>query len=565
MLRVLKLPKQILKSKIVNLQSSMKIKLYILFFLLTTSLFAQKVTTSVNVTKNKIGAEFKLTLKTDVDTLSKVKFPEAKSFGALEVIQSYKIDTVKNGARYQLIKNYGLTQFDSGKYVIPRIPVLINGKTAFSDSIKVEVNNIKVDTLKQKMYDIKDIAIVESPLGTWWIYVLILLVIAAAGFFIYKFIKKRQNKPKIEEIVFKSPIEKATTLLQQLERKELWQKGEIKHYYSELTDIARNYIEEEIHIPAMESTTSELIEGLRKAAKQHKLKLSNETVENLEKVLMQADLVKFAKVKPLDFEIEEDKKRISSSIVIIHKSIPEVVEEDDELTQWNEQQKELARLQKLKKQKRVRIISTIGIILGMLMLFLFGLIYFKGFDYVKDNFIGHPTKDLVEGQWVYSEYGNPGIKVETPKVLKRIDVTKTLPKNAMALIKEMQTFGYGSVLEDFYITVSTVTYKQETQIDLDKTAEGYMKVMEAQGAQDILVKTEDFDTQKGISGKKAYGTLTILDKIKGKSTKIYYELLLFSQNGGLQTILVMHREEDKYGQQIAERMLNSVELQTPQQ
>ena len=565
MLRVLKLPKQILKSKIVNLQSSMKIKLYILFFLLTTSLFAQKVTTSVNVTKNKIGAEFKLTLKTDVDTLSKVKFPEAKSFGALEVIQSYKIDTVKNGARYQLIKNYGLTQFDSGKYVIPRIPVLINGKTAFSDSIKVEVNNIKVDTLKQKMYDIKDIAIVESPLGTWWIYVLILLVIAAAGFFIYKFIKKRQNKPKIEEIVFKSPIEKATTLLQQLERKELWQKGEIKHYYSELTDIARNYIEEEIHIPAMESTTSELIEGLRKAAKQHKLKLSNETVENLEKVLMQADLVKFAKVKPLDFEIEEDKKRISSSIVIIHKSIPEVVEEDDELTQWNEQQKELARLQKLKKQKRVRIISTIGIILGMLMLFLFGLIYFKGFDYVKDNFIGHPTKDLVEGQWVYSEYGNPGIKVETPKVLKRIDVTKTLPKNAMALIKEMQTFGYGSVLEDFYITVSTVTYKQETQIDLDKTAEGYMKVMEAQGAQDILVKTEDFDTQKGISGKKAYGTLTILDKIKGKSTKIYYELLLFSQNGGLQTILVMHREEDKYGQQIAERMLNSVELQTPAQ
>ena len=351
----------------------MKFKLHILFLLLTTSLFAQKVTTSVNVTKNKIGAEFKLTLKTDVDTLSKVKFPEAKNFGALEVIQSYKIDTVKNGARYELIKKYGLTQFDSGKYVIPRIPVLINGKPSFSDSIKVEVNDVKVDTLKQKMYDIKDIAIVESPLGTWWIYVLILLAITIAGYFIYQFIKKRQNQPKVETMVFKSPIEKATTLLQLLEVKELWQKGEIKHYYSELTDIARNYIEEEINIPAMESTTSELIEELRKASKQKKLKLSNETVENLEKVLMQADLVKFAKVKPLDFEIEEDKKRISSSIVIIHKSIPEIMEEDDELTQWNEQQKELARLQKLKKQKRIRIISTIGIVLGMLMLFVFSI------------------------------------------------------------------------------------------------------------------------------------------------------------------------------------------------
>jgi hypothetical protein len=542
----------------------MKIKLYILFLLISTSLFAQKVTTSIDSTKKKIGAEFKLTLKTDVDTLSKVKFPNAKFFGALEVIQSYKIDTVKNGARYELIKKYGLTQFDSGKYTIPRIPVLINGKPSFSDSIKVEVNDVKVDTLKQKMYDIKDIAKVESPLGSWWIYLLILLAIGVIGYFVYKYIKKRQSQPKVEAIVYTSPIEKATSLLQQLEKKELWQKGEIKNYYSELTDIARNYIEEEIHIPAMESTTSELIEGLRKAAKQQKLKLSNETVENLEKVLKQADLVKFAKVKPLDFEIEEDKKRISSSIVTIHKSIPEVVEDNDELALWNEQQKELARIQKLKKQKRVRIITTIGIVLGMLMLFVLGLIYFKGFDYVKDNFLGHPTKDLVEGEWVFSEYGNPGVKIETPKVLKRMDAAKALPKDAAALIKDMQLFVYGSMLDDFYITVATSTFKQEVQLDLDKAVEGSLKVMESQGAQNIIVKTEEFDTQQGITGKKSYGTMTILDKVKGKSTKMYYEMLVFGQNNGLQQILILHREDDKYGQQIGERILNSVELKVTQ-
>lgn len=542
----------------------MKIKLYILFLLISTSLFAQKVTTSIDSTKKKIGAEFKLTLKTDVDTLSKVKFPNAKFFGPLEVIQSYKIDTVKNGARYELIKKYGLTQFDSGKYTIPRIPVLINGKPSFSDSIKVEVNDVKVDTLKQKMYDIKDIAKVNSPLGSWWIYLLILLAIGVIGYFVYKYIKKRQSQPKVEAIVYTSPIEKATSLLQQLEKKELWQKGEIKNYYSELTDIARNYIEEEIHIPAMESTTSELIEGLRKAAKLQKLKLSNETVENLEKVLKQADLVKFAKVKPLDFEIEEDKKRISSSIVTIHKSIPEIVEDNDELALWNEQQKELARIQKLKKQKRVRIITTIGIVLGMLMLFVLGLIYFKGFDYVKDNFLGHPTKDLVEGEWVFSEYGNPGVKIETPKVLKRMDASKALPKDAAALIKDMQLFVYGSMLDDFYITVATSTFKQEVQLDLDKAVEGSLKVMESQGAQNIIVKTEEFDTQQGITGKKSYGTMTILDKVKGKSTKMYYEMLVFGQNNGLQQILILHREDDKYGQQIGERILNSVELKVTQ-
>lgn len=540
----------------------MKLKLYILFLLTSVALFAQpkKVTTSIDTTKNKIGAEFQLTLKADVDTLSKVKFPNSKFFGALEVIQSYKIDTVRKGSRYELIKKYGLTQFDSGKYTIPRIPVMINGKASFSDSIKVEVNEVKVDTLKQKMYDIKDIAQVESPMGTWWIYVLIALVIAVAGFFVYKFIKKIQTKEKVEVIVYKTPIEKATTLLQQLESKELWQKGEIKNYYSELTDIARNYIEEEIHIPAMESTTSELIEGLRRAAKQQKLKLSNETVENLEKVLKQADLVKFAKVKPLEFEIEEDKKRISNSIVTIHKSIPEIVEDDDELALWNEQQKELARLQKLKKQKRVRIITTIGIVLGMIFIALGSLIYFKGFDYVKDNLIGHPTKDLVEGEWVYSEYGNPGVKVETPKVLKRIEAEKALPKETMALFKEMQIFIYGSMIDNFYIGVSTTTFKQETKIDLEQAAEGSLKVFEAQGARNIIVKTEDFDTQKGISGKKAYGTLVMIDKNNGKSTKLYYEILVFAQSNGLQQITIMHEEGDKYGKQITERVLNSVEL-----
>src|SRR6478672_2635074 len=329
----------------------MKFKLYIAFFLLTTSLFAQKVTTSLDTTQNKIGAEFKLTIKADVDTISKVVFPKVKTIGALEVIESYKIDTIKKGSRYELIKKYGLTQFDSGKYAIPRIPILINGKPVFTDSLKVEVNEVKVDTLKQRMYDIKAIASAESA-SNWWKYLLGVLLFVGLGALAYWLFKKYQKREKPVEIVFTSPIEKATSLLQQLEKKELWQKGEVKSYYSELTDIARTYIEEEIKIPAMESTTSELIVALRAVASKKKLKLSKETLENLEKVLKQADLVKFAKSKPQDFEIEEDKKRIASSIVTIHNSIPVVVEETDELEQWNEEQKELARLRKLKKQKQ---------------------------------------------------------------------------------------------------------------------------------------------------------------------------------------------------------------------
>ena len=90
----------------------MKFKLYIAFLIITSSLFAQKVTTSIDSTKKKIGAEFKLTLKASVNKNEKVVFPTAKNFGALEIIESYKIDTVKSNDKYELIKKYGLTQFD---------------------------------------------------------------------------------------------------------------------------------------------------------------------------------------------------------------------------------------------------------------------------------------------------------------------------------------------------------------------------------------------------------------------------------------------------------------------
>jgi len=543
----------------------MKRKLALFLSLLSIAVWSQpKVTTSIDTVKNKIGAEFKLSIKTNVDTLSKVKFPESKFFGALEVLESYKVDTVKKGDRYELIKKYGLTQFDSGKYTIPRIPIIINGKTVYSDSLAIEISDVKVDTLKQKMFDIKDIATVKSPMGNWWIYVLVVIGLIGLGFLIFYLLKNRKPKAKAEVIVYKTPIEKATTLLQQLENKELWQKGAVKDYYSELTDIVRNYIEEEIKIPAMESTTSELIEGLRKAAKQKKLKLSNDTVENLEKVLQQADLVKFAKVTPMDYEIEEDKKRISNTIVTIHKSIPEIVETEDELALWNEQQKEKARLEKLKREKRKKMAIIVGsaafLILGTLGFF----IATKGFDYVKDNLIGHPTKELLEGEWVYSQYGNPGVKIETPKVLMRQDASKILPKNAMALIKEMQIFTYGSMIDDFYIGVSTSTFKEETKIDLEQAAEGSIKIFETQGASNILVKTEEFDTQKGITGRKAYGTLSMVDKVSGKSTKMYYEILIFAQSNGIQQITVLQREDDQYAKKIGERMLNSVELKIAQ-
>jgi flagellar basal body-associated protein FliL len=537
----------------------MKNILYI-FLLFSAFVFGQqkRVETSIDTTKNKIGAEFKLTLKTSVDTLSKVKFPNPKNFGALEVIRSYPIDTVKNNDRYELIKRYGLTQFDSGRYVIPSIKVIINNKAFLTDSIAVEVAPVQVDTLKQKMYDIKDVVAVDSPMGNWWKWLLGVILLAAIGAAVYWYTKKYQKK-KIEEEVYKTPIERATILMNSLEQKELWQKGEIKEYYSELTDIARNYIEEAIDIPAMESTTAELIAGLKAASLKKKMKLSQETIDNLERVLKQADLVKFAKSKPMEFEITEDRNKIQKAIVVLDSAIPvEVVDEEEMLLNEMQRQKQVQQQLAKKRKKRIQIAiaSVVFVIFAVLAFF----IATRGFENVKDTILGHETKELLEGEWIKSEYGNPSVIIETPEVLKRIDLKKSLPKEGLALVKEMQSFAYGSFVDNFYLMVSTMKYKQDTETDLSKAVEVTIQSIEAQGAQNMIVKQEDFETAEGVKGVKAYGTFVKLNEITKSSQKMFYEILLFGQDGGLQQIMILHEEGDHYANDIVDRVLSSVEL-----
>ena len=535
----------------------MKIKLYILLFLCMNALFAQKVTTSIDTTKNKIGAQFNLTLKTEVDTTVLVTFPSGPNFGPLEVIRNYKVDTIQNGGTYELIKKYGLTQFDSGKYTIPQLKILAGKNVLFSDSISVMVQNVAVDTLKQKMYEIKPIAKAESASLGIWKWIIGLLIIIGVGALVYFLMKKFQKK-KIEEVVYKSPIERATNLLNNLEKRELWQKGAVKEYYSELTDITRNYIEEAIEIPAMESTTSELIEALKRASMKKKMKISPEILENLERVLKQADLVKFAKSKPLDFEIAEDKRKIEKTILTLDNAIPQAVEDEGDIL--NEAQRQKLIQQKLRKKRITRIIVSIVVVIVVLFGTAIFLIATKGFDYVKDNFIGHPTKDLVEGEWVTSEYGDPGIQIETPKVLKRIDVKNTLPKEAFAVIKDMQTFSYGSLLNSFSVSVSTLQYKQQMKVDLKTAIEGTLQIFESQGAKNIIGDQGEFTTSEGITGAKGYGTFTILNPIDKKSYDMYYEIIVFTQDGGLQQINIVQQQNDQYAKEISERIMKSIEF-----
>ena len=285
------------------------------------------------------------------------------------------------------------------------------------------------------------------------------------------------------------------------------------------------------------------------------MSLAKDTLQNLERVLKQADLVKFAKSRPLDYEIEEDRKKIENTIVTIHKSIPVIVEEEEENALDAIQQEALLKRRAQKRKRRIVVGTAFAIAFAIAL-----VISIKGFSFVKDNLFGNDSKELLEGEWIYSEYGNPGVRIETPEVLKRQDASKEIPKEAMAFLKDMNMFSYGTMSSKIYILVSTARFAKETELDLSKSYEGIMQTMEMRGAKNIFMKPEDFKTQQGIEGLKAYGTMSFQDPMLKKSIKMYCEILLFKQENGLQQVIVTHEESDQYAPQILSRIINSVEL-----
>jgi len=478
--------------------------------------FSQKITTSIDSSQIKIGSQFNLTLKASVNAKDKVVFPEGKFFGALEILESYPIDTIKNNSQYELIKKYGLTQFDSGKYLIPRLLVKINNKEFRTDSLSIVVNNVKVDTTKQQMYDIKDIIATEE-------------------------------EPSSES------IEKAIAYLQNLDKKQLIQKGDVKEYYSEMTDIARTYIEESIHIPAMESTSSELLDSLKKAISEKKMFVNREELDKFRQVLENADLVKFAKSKPLQFEIEKDKSIVDKFLLIVDKALPRTEEQAEALFAEEVRRKEL------KKQKFIRTAVSVGIAVVLFVISVGIFAYTFGLDYLKDNYIGHTTEELLEKEWVTSEYGEPAIIIETPKVLKRNNdekIQNNLPEN----VKSNNRFMYGSLIDNFSIVLITTAFKDTTKLDLEVALDTDLKELERLGAKNIIVKTADFENVKGLSGKKAYGSFTAFNEITKEDQKMSYEIVVFAQAGGAQEFFLIYKEDDEHAKQIIEKIQNSIEL-----
>ena len=88
----------------------------------------------------------------------------------------------------------------------------------------------------------------------------------------------------------------ALRALEELRLKKLWQEGRHKEYYSELSDILRNYMYNRWDIPAMEMVSDEVLEALEQ------LHTEKSLLNQLRTWVRTADSVKFAKACPLPDE-----------------------------------------------------------------------------------------------------------------------------------------------------------------------------------------------------------------------------------------------------------------------
>ncbi|WP_242157134.1 BatD family protein [Aestuariivivens sediminis] len=527
------------------------------FFAKTLFLFSflsfSQVTSSIDSTVVKIGEQITYEIQVEVDTSSLVVFSEGQTFSPLEMIESYNADTIRSNNNYKLIKKYGLTQFDSGAYTIPRQKIRIGDKTFFTDSIKVVVHNVAVDTTKQGLYDIKPIIDVRKTAGDWWKYVLlIILLIGVIAFLLYWFIWRQKPLTEDEKIAMLPPYDRAKLALKKLDESHYLEQSELKAYYSELTLIIRKYLDEKVYDHSLESTTDELIERLRLLKEGHQIDLSPNTIENIERILKRADLVKFAKSAPNTALAELDRNTIDAEIDHVKEVLPEPTEEEKLL---DEKYREA--LEKRKKRRKIIITSAIGIVILMLTFTGFSLKY--GFTYVKDTIIGHDSKELLEGDWVTSQYGFPPVTLSTPKVLRRFELP--IPEDYKGSVNTT-SFIYGTLMDEFSVAVNTTLYGQapEGGIDIEKSIEGSLKGLEAQGAKDIVTLSDKFVTPNGAEGIKTYGTFRFDGLKTGNHVEANYIFLHFTSENVLQQIMLTYPVNDVYADAIIDRILNSVEL-----
>lgn len=299
--------------------------LAILFFLLTMPAEGQliRVQSLVSTDSLMIGEQITYTLKIDADSEITFILPSIQDTLSkpLEVLSQMSSDTTVSGDRTVVDLNYMITSFESGSLILPSQEVVYRRggvvDTARSMPLIINVYDPVVDTTQQ-------IKPIKPPINTPLNFKELLPWLAAGlgaflivGTVVWLIVRYLRRKKDPEKYIHKA-LEPAHVLafreLDKLKEDKLWARGEVKLYYTRLTGITRQYIERQYDIPAMESTTDEILQAFQRA------NTDDQLLDDILKELLElADLVKFAKEDPLPVD---NQTNLNNAYIFVQKTYP---------------------------------------------------------------------------------------------------------------------------------------------------------------------------------------------------------------------------------------------------
>ena len=531
----------------------LKIKhLGLLCFGMFIQLNAQEASNYVDTTNIKIGEQINYSIKIKLDSLDEINFPKAKDFSPFELINEFKVDTNYLDKKFILSKQFALTYFDSGTYYIPSQKLNLLNKEIELDSFKITINYVKIDTTKQGLYDIKPIMKSNTQFDfLFWFYILIFIIVICIFLYFKNQIFSFFTIKKFE-VEYLTPYEKAVSELSKIKKLNDLSELDIKTYYSNLTFVIRNFIEEKIIDNALECTTKELIQKLSLLKTSKKLNFSNSTLKNIEDVFSRADLVKFAKFVPDTQSASIDLETLTKELKKIKSILPQPSKE--ELEKNLKIQEELRRKRLKNRNSKIAIYSLLSLLLIYLSV---SIIY--GFTYVNDKIFQKQNLIFLESDnWVSSSYGAPPITISTPEVLIRN--MDSLIFSAIESTSKSE-FSYNNIKDPLNIRLTNFKLPENSSsIRLQDVMMRSIETIEKLGVKNIITKFEKFQTPNEAEGLMIYGSADFpLDK-PNQFRKSKYKIFGFINNQDYKQIFISWEENDNYIVEIIERIINSIEL-----
>ncbi|MBT7383237.1 MAG: hypothetical protein HN822_01235, partial [Cryomorphaceae bacterium] len=204
------------------------------------------ISSSIDTIQVKIGQEIKFNIDIYSKNKYNIRFDENPNFIPFEVLKSYPSDTVIESSN--ISKKYSLINFEPGEYWIPPQKIYFNQSIKFSDSLRVIINDVEVDTIKQNLFDIKPIIPVKRNYQKLINSLIIGFLILTLIYIILRFRLFNKKKSSLDEM--RSLYQIAIDKLGDLDNLAPNSQIEFKEYYTILIDIFRDYLESQVKIPA---------------------------------------------------------------------------------------------------------------------------------------------------------------------------------------------------------------------------------------------------------------------------------------------------------------------------